>query len=192
VARAHSTQESLKLKRRAFSDPLRVRVLEVLATGERTVKQLGRDVGIDPNRLYYHLRILEGAALIHVTGTEAVGRMVEKRYGTTGESFGNELPGDAPEERITFFHALLDATKADLTDVVLEQDRQQREGHKPLTARLLKGILAATPEDLITFAERFETLLEEFMSAAQRAPDAADLRAFPYTFAIYERPSGQT
>lgn len=184
--------DDLELKRRAYSDPLRVRILQVLATGERTVKQLGAAVGVDPNRLYYHLRILERASLIHVTGTEAVGRMVEKRYGAVGRSFGNELPGESPEERIAFFHALLDATKADLTDVILEQARQHREGEPPLVARMLKGMLAASPENLVRFAGQLEQLLEEFALKAQDGSDAADLRVFPYTLAIYEQPSNRS
>ena len=177
--------------RRALSDPLRVRIREVLATGEKTVKQLGSELGIEPNRLYYHLRILEAADLITVAGTTATGRMVEKVYATTSESYGNELSGDDPIDKITFFHALLDATKADLTDVIVEQARQVEAGEPRQTARLLKGIVAASLPDIIEFAERFEQLLNEYGERATAAVEAGrsdELRAFPFTFAIYERP----
>lgn len=177
--------------RRALSDPLRVRIREVLATGHRTVKQLGADLGIEPNRLYYHLRILEAADLITVAGTTATGRMVEKVYASASGSYGSELSGEDPIDKITFFHALLDATKADLTDVILEQGRQLEAGEPPQTARLVKGILAAVPEDLNEFAARFDQLLQEYNDRATAAAEAGrseELRAFPFTFAVYERP----
>lgn len=177
--------------RRAMSDPLRVRIREVLATGEKTVKQLGSDLGIEPNRLYYHLRILEHAELVTVAGTTASGRMVEKVYATTSESFANELSGEDPIDKITFFHALLDATKADLTDVIVEQARQAQAGEPRLTARLLKGVVAATLTDIDELAERVDQLLDEYANRATAAVDAGrgdELRAFPFTFAIYERP----
>lgn len=180
----------ITLKRRAFSDPTRVRIRETLGSGPKTVRQLGDELGVNPNRLYYHLRILEEAELIEVTGTVAEGRMVEKVYGAAGGSFGNELPGDDPAERITFFHSLLDATKADLTDVILEQARQAGSGQRPLLARLVKGVALATATDIEELVTKIDELLQRYSDrAVAREHNGDEVTAYPFTIAIYERPT---
>jgi DNA-binding transcriptional ArsR family regulator len=176
-------------RRRAFSDPTRVRIREALASGEQTVRQLGQQLGVEPNRLYYHLRILEAAELVEVVGTLAEGRMVEKIYGAAGGSFGSDLPGEDATERIAFFHSLLDATKADLTDVIFEQVRQVDAGETPLKARLIKGLAFATTNDVDELAADFDKLLADYAKrATTRATAGEELTAYPFTFAIYERP----
>lgn len=48
----------------AMSDPVRVRIFELLAGGGRCVCDLRRDVDVAPNLLSYHLRVLRRAGLI--------------------------------------------------------------------------------------------------------------------------------
>jgi len=51
----------------ALADPVRVRIVALLATGERCVCDLLRDVDVAPNLLSYHLRVLRHAGLIRGT-----------------------------------------------------------------------------------------------------------------------------
>jgi DNA-binding transcriptional ArsR family regulator len=53
---------------RALADPLRIRLLEALWFSPRSVKELAEAVRLPPDRLYYHLRQLEQAAIIEVSG----------------------------------------------------------------------------------------------------------------------------
>jgi DNA-binding transcriptional ArsR family regulator len=176
-------------RRRALSDPLRLRIREAVSFEPRTVKELGSALGVEPNRLYYHLRILEGAELIEVTGTNAEGRMTEKIYGPAGGSFGNELPGQDPVERAVFFGSILDATKSELTEVVLGQRDEQ--GHR---ASLLRSMVVGTPEEVERLWSAVHALIDEQnQRSAERVGmervdgTSEDLRAHTLTLALYEQ-----
>lgn len=49
---------------RALSDPKRLCVLETLATGERSVGELSRDVGCQVPNMSQHLAVLRAAGLV--------------------------------------------------------------------------------------------------------------------------------
>ena len=51
----------------ALGDPVRLRVLGLLEAGVRCVCELQEDVGIAPNLLSYHLKVLRRAGLIEST-----------------------------------------------------------------------------------------------------------------------------
>jgi DNA-binding transcriptional ArsR family regulator len=184
--------KKIVVQRRAFADPIRVRVREVLAAHPRTAKQLAEDVGMEANRLYYHLRLLEQAGLIEVIGREASGRLAEKVYAATDASFGNELPGDDPADTVSFFHSLLDATKADLTEVVVSRAEQRLRGDVEMQARVLKGVLFAGDADIAAFVERVEAAIAELDEAARSQLEShgeKTMKTFPFTFVIYEQPA---
>jgi DNA-binding transcriptional ArsR family regulator len=188
-----TTQDLLSKKRKAYSDPVRLRIIECLAAqGERTAKQLGEAVGVETNRLYYHLRILEGAELVKIGGAEATRTGAERIYSAaTPYGAGNELPGVDPVERVLFFSSILDATKSEISDIVFEQARQTDAGEQPLAARMIRGALYGRHEAIDEFASRFAALLDEFNERARTA--AADrpssVLRFPLTFAVYELPA---
>jgi DNA-binding transcriptional ArsR family regulator len=50
---------------RALSDPKRLCVLETLATGERSVGELSRDVGCQVPNMSQHLAVLRSAGLVN-------------------------------------------------------------------------------------------------------------------------------
>jgi DNA-binding transcriptional ArsR family regulator len=112
---------------RALADPLRIHLLEALWFGPRSVKELAEAVGLAPDRLYYHLRQLEQAAVIEVSGYRPLpGGKVERLY----QRAEAEPPAEdsSPEEIATFLGAVLDATKADITAAQMAKaDGQHRE-----------------------------------------------------------------
>jgi DNA-binding transcriptional ArsR family regulator len=65
---------------RAVADPLRMRLLGLLESGDRTVKELAAALDLRPNRLYYHVRLLEEHGLIRVASTRTVSGIIERRY----------------------------------------------------------------------------------------------------------------
>src|SRR5688572_10061938 len=71
--------ETLKL----ISDPLRLRMLELLRGEPRTVKELARALGVAPTKLYYHVKLLLERELIRVAETRIVSGITEKRYQVT-------------------------------------------------------------------------------------------------------------
>ncbi len=48
----------------ALGDPIRLRILDVLSQQQRCVCDLQPEVGVAPNLLSYHLRILRAAGLV--------------------------------------------------------------------------------------------------------------------------------
>ena len=64
--------ESTDLEQRAavlaaIGDPIRLRILDELAPGSRCVCELQESIGIAPNLLSYHLRVLREAGLAEAT-----------------------------------------------------------------------------------------------------------------------------
>jgi DNA-binding transcriptional ArsR family regulator len=99
---------------RALSDPLRIRLFEALWRGPRSARELSADVGLPPDRLYYHLRQLQRAGIVEVSEYRPLpGGKVERVY----RRVEAEPPGDAssPEDVATFLGSVLDVTRADIT-----------------------------------------------------------------------------
>lgn len=79
----------------ALSDPIRVRIVGLLAGGGRCVCDLLRDVDVAPNLLSYHLRVLRRAGLI--VGTRR-GRWVDYRLAQEGlDRLHGAIPSVSPE-----------------------------------------------------------------------------------------------
>jgi ArsR family transcriptional regulator len=66
---------------RALSDPKRLCVLETLATGERSVGELSRDVGCQVPNMSQHLAVLRSAGLVTTRreGTTVIYRLADDR-----------------------------------------------------------------------------------------------------------------
>ena len=66
---------------RALSDPKRLCVLETLATGERSVSELSRDVGCQVPNMSQHLGVLRSAGLVAARreGTTIYYRLADPR-----------------------------------------------------------------------------------------------------------------
>lgn len=56
--------ESAALGFSALGDPIRLRILELLAGGQRCVCELLESIDVAPNLLSYHLRVLREAGLV--------------------------------------------------------------------------------------------------------------------------------
>jgi len=192
----------LRRQRRAFTDPIRMRIRSALAGGPKTAKSLGGELGVVPNRLYYHLRILEAAELIDVAGTQATGRMVEKIYKNRGGNFGSELPGDDPAEVAAFYGALLDLTKEELQDLAFRRaEFAVDDPNRPLALVFRSGFSADR-----TTAEAVQNALvrqlKDRTTGEHHAPapvdgesgfpnaNGAEMKAYCVTIAVYELPAG--
>ena len=75
--------ETLKV----VADPLRLRILDAFGDKPHTVKQIAKVLEIPPNKLYYHVNMLEEHGLIRVVNTRLVSGIVEKTYRATAYLF---------------------------------------------------------------------------------------------------------
>ena len=66
---------------KAFADPTRQRIVNLLYERAATTKQLSEALGQLPGSIAHHLKVLEGAGLVRVVRTRKVRAITEKYYG---------------------------------------------------------------------------------------------------------------
>lgn len=54
---------------RSLADPTRIRIFDLLCRGPNTVSELAEQIGLSPDRLYYHLDLLEQGGLVRLRST---------------------------------------------------------------------------------------------------------------------------
>jgi DNA-binding transcriptional ArsR family regulator len=150
---------------RALSDPLRIRLFEALWQGPRSAKELSAEVGLPPDRLYYHLRQLQQAGIVEVGEYRPVpGGKVERVY----RRVEAEPPGDAsPEEVATFLGSVLDVTRADITAAFMAKAAGERR-----EVMVAQGPVWLTEEGLAELLRQLEKL-----QARLDKPDPAGTQA---------------
>ena len=156
---------------KAISDPLRLRLLELLTGAPHTVKYLAQVVGVRPNRLYYHVRMLEEHGLVRVTGTRLVSGIVERHYQSTARSF---VLGPSLATGIGvasgMVHHVLDMTRRELDEYMAARPEPTDDDDRVMLGR---HQLRLTPARRRELAQRIESLFEEFGAADEQADDGA-------------------
>lgn len=173
---------------RAISDPLRIRLLELMAQPQ-SVKEIASQLGVGKTKLYYHLNLLEKHGIIRVVRTRVVSGIIEKSYQVTAYSYRPAtallLPGaEGTQQGVAIVESILDATRADLShglktgQLALGKEAQERQ--------LLLGrvVMSLTPEQATTFYERFEALLTE---VSQYEKPATGAQTYSLTVAFFPK-----
>ena len=65
---------------RTIANPLRISILDLLIVEPRTVKEIGRALGINSTKLYYHVGEMERAGLVRLVHTELQSGILAKFY----------------------------------------------------------------------------------------------------------------
>lgn len=145
---------------KAISDPLRLRLVELLTGEPRTVKYLAQIVGVRPNRLYYHVRMLEEHGLVQVTGTRLVSGIVERSYQATARSFvlGPSLAGSVGVAS-GMVHQVLDLTRRELDAYMAARPEPADDDDRVMLGR---HQLRLTPARRHELQDRIAALFEEF------------------------------
>ncbi|MCE7984096.1 MAG: ArsR family transcriptional regulator [Caldilinea sp. CFX5] len=177
---------------RAISDPLRIRLLELMAQPQ-TVKEIASQLGVGKTKLYYHLNLLEKHGIIRVVRTRVVSGIIEKSYQVTAFSYRPAkellLPGaEGAQQGIAIVESILDATRADLShglktgQLALGKEAQERQ--------LLLGrvVMSLTPEQATSFYERFAALLTE---VSQYEKPATGGQTYSLTVAFFPKSAEQ-
>jgi Helix-turn-helix domain len=75
---------------RVISDRLRLRIVEAFGRthgASRTVKEVAKELGEPPTKLYYHVNLLEQHGILVVAESNLVSGIMEKRYVPAAKSF---------------------------------------------------------------------------------------------------------
>jgi len=155
---------------KAFADPLRNRILHLLADREATNQQLAAALGESQAKVLHHVRVLLETGLIVLVAERIKGGNVEKFYRATARLYGIRAKPDE-ESSITgpVFEGLLQ-------EIVASEARwpEQPQSWELRRARL-------SPERVAEFTQRINALIGEYWGSGDgAAPDepGAPLMAF--------------
>lgn len=180
----------MRRRRQAINDPTRMRILSLVADSEGlTAKELGEKLRIEPNRLYYHLRILEGAGVIGVSQLRAAGRMSERVYKV---AYDGRYIWDSqdPVELATHLSSQLEVTKIEGEELLFEQARAVKEGDEPPVISWGRPTVITTHKEIQEFMKRLNDLLTEFRDRAEALREkrtAPELKRMRLTWVICEQ-----
>jgi DNA-binding transcriptional ArsR family regulator len=155
---------------KALSDPLRLRILEVMTSRPDetfTVKRLARDLDVGATKLYHHINLLAERELIRPAGTRVVSGIIETSYriGQLTISLDRSLLGaDSPELHdvlTTVFESARDDIERGLRSGAIDPSADA-EAHRKLT--LAKGIARVPKDRIAELQARLKTLFDEFES----------------------------
>jgi DNA-binding transcriptional ArsR family regulator len=148
---------------KALADSTRVRLVELLGDGPHTVNELADLLNVQPDRLYYHLRILEAAKLVKVRELRP-----ERVYeSTAGETLS--VRGSSVRERAVLLGAVLEATRSEIQEVLLRDLPADDPGpidDEHLVA-LYRGEVVLSADQLHELARRFDALVDEFRQRSE-------------------------
>jgi len=187
--------EGMQNRRRAASDPTRLRINDLLhRRPEWTAKELAGELGVNPNGLYYHLRIMEDAGFISVVRTQVSGRMAERVYGAADLNQRVIWDSKDPLELSTYMAATLDAGKVGAEDAIYQMARDLEDDatkEAPTFVDWGSPSISTTAGEVREFHNRLQDLLKEFRERAKtQAVEGVDRGEGPrlrFSYALYEQ-----
>jgi DNA-binding transcriptional ArsR family regulator len=162
---------------KAFSDPVRSRILGIIQNQPATAKQIARRLGATPGAIGYHLHVLEAAGLAQVVARRLVRGIVANYYTRTARIFMYQLPPDVEGSESGSLDIVTKA-RDELAEAVvtLEEDPCQMDGFPHV--RL-------SPERARVYSERLRALLDEILA---ETPDP-DGEVYGILLAMFKAPA---
>jgi DNA-binding transcriptional ArsR family regulator len=132
---------------RALAHPLRLRLIELFASGALTAKQAAQKLGLPPTRLYHHVATLERAGLLRLARTRAVRGATEKYFALARQPL-RSLGRDGPDalrqgtsrDRMAISVTLFDRARGELMRAL---DAGALEKKRPLLA--IRALVRTSP-----------------------------------------------
>ncbi|MGZ8783950.1 MAG: ArsR/SmtB family transcription factor [Acidimicrobiia bacterium] len=142
---------------KAISDPTRTKILQVLDDRPASAKQLAELLGMTHGKVGHHLKVLKRYGLIEVVEERPVRAMTEKFYGLTYDRLRIRLSGPGDLDPLEFLFE--------------QAAREVAPGLKQPFAESRRLYSVRMPEARAAeFAERLETLADEFAASSGEGP----------------------
>lgn len=154
---------------RVVADKLRLQILEAMRQ-PTTVKAIAADLNHPPNKLYYHINMLEEHGLIRVVGMNLETGMVEKIYQVTALEFKvrNPILAGLDEETATALIAsMLDETQVNFLRAYTQRPHDGRT--PPRHPFFTRKEVRLTEEQLTLFHQKLVDLVQEINALNETA-----------------------
>jgi DNA-binding transcriptional ArsR family regulator len=177
--------------------PLRTRLITALSREARTVRELSAIVGVEPTKLYYHIKLLQKAGIIAAVEERQMGNLTETSYLCTAKDIfvDPELSQDLGEggafegtisSFISALRSSLIASYRMLQELKKSRDKSTpaKEAKKPQSRTICLGIqaLRLDEKEAGDFQKRLGELIKEFDGKARTGSQA---RQYEVGFAFY-------
>jgi len=181
---------------KVLADPLRNHIIEILVREPLPVKRIAQLLGLLPNKLYYHVNLLEQHGLIRVVDTRLVSGIVEKHYRARAHHYlvDHSLLSPSTSEGRETIHTVLattiDSTRDDLLRSLQARYFDLDRGAAELPRRVMinRELSRLTEDTAQRFLQRLIQLTEEF-TAAEPPIESADQPTQTYALMIAFYPS---
>ncbi|HEX5589987.1 MAG TPA: helix-turn-helix domain-containing protein [Candidatus Limnocylindrales bacterium] len=183
-----SDVETLK----AISDPLRLRILELMVTrpvSAWSVKELATGLEVPPTRLYHHIELLVERDLIRSAEQRVVSGIIETRYRLAALSLRLDpalvrAGGPGHSGVRAMLGTIFDETRRDLELIMADPELgDEAPVDRPLVTR---SFVRLTPDRVRELRGRLEQLLDEYDPRKTDQPGAVTYRLL---LAIYADPT---
>jgi DNA-binding transcriptional ArsR family regulator len=141
---------------RTLFDPLRLRIMGAIRT-PRTAKEIAAALGVEPNKLYYHLRRLQDHGLVSVDDR---GAGAERRFAATARRLAID-PAVEPSavEASAFVGALFGEAQRQIEGLI---NRRSTEAGTGGTVSISQVSATLSPAKLARYQERLRKLVSDF------------------------------
>lgn len=151
LRRVVNTAQQLK----AISDPLRLRVLNIIRHQPATAKQLARQLGVSPGAMGHHLRVLQEAGLAQVVARRIQRGIVASYYTRTARIFAFELPPELAGA-VPVSLDILTQARDELAETLADK-------HADVFSAVGFPHVRLSRERAEVYAERVNALIDEFL-----------------------------
>lgn len=186
---------------RIVSDPLRLRMLELMRERPQTAKELATALRVSRTKLYYHLNLLTDHGLITVADTRLVSGIVEKQYRVTAYRMTVDKaligPTSVGNDALdTYVSVVLDEVRTEINRSVdaglIDLERTHEDNILPRRLVLGRKWMRLTPDQVAAFSQRYAEVMDEFDAAASlhsgddaTAPDEDGRQLYEWLIAFY-------
>lgn len=181
---------------RALSDPIRLRILEVMTAGADdvfTVRRLAGLLDTSQTKLYHHVNLLLERSLIAVASQRVVSGIIETSYRVGQRTLRLDrdlLAADAPAMHETLA-ALFDGARDDVERALRAGvATTDPDGDNATRLLLARGLARLTPERARAFRERLAALFDEFGVHDDRTEDGQAAGSYGLVLCLYPSVTG--
>ncbi|HKP54684.1 MAG TPA: helix-turn-helix domain-containing protein [Chloroflexia bacterium] len=177
---------------KAMADPQRLRIMEEMFEGPRTVKQIAAALDTTPTKLYYHIKVMEEHGLIRVVSTRVVSGIIEKLYHIRAYSFpiNKSLMSMSESSGEEGFPTIISGVLGHTGDEIARGMKSglidlKKVSKEHRTFMMLHTLSKLSPQKAHDFITRFEALMTEFNDCSDSEANEPDARVYGLTVACY-------